>query len=118
MPPAEHDDVVDLELSTTGDSGDGEVALPTFVVLARFAEAAGTAEQAEASVRSRLAAARGLFDDVRVERREDDGTWLLEVRFVVVSLDGHTAVEGVSETLTSAGLAPDEVWVAPDPDPS
>jgi hypothetical protein len=118
MGPAEHDDPVDLELGGADDAGDGQVNLPSFVVLARFAEAAPTAEQAEASVRERLTAARGLYDDVRVERREDDGTWLLEVRFVVVSLDAHTAVEGVSETLTSAGLSPDEVWVPPAPDPA
>ena len=118
MTSAEHDAAIDRELSETDDHGAGEVALPTFVVLARFAEAGETAEQAEASVRARLTAARGLFDDVGVERREDDGTWLLEVRFVVVSLDAHTAVEGVSDTLKSAGLSPDEVWVAPDPEPS
>ena len=117
MTHAEHDALVDRELAGTDEDVDGEVALPTFVVLARFAEAAPTAEQAETSVRARLTAARGLYDDVRVERREDDGTWLLEVRFVVVSLDAHTAVEGVSGTLTSAGLSPDEVWVAPEPEP-
>ena len=96
---------------------DEDVNLPTFVVLARFPEAGESAEQAEASVRARLTAARGLFDDVSVERREDDGTWLFEVRFVVVSVDARTAVTGVSETLTRARLSPDEVWVAPDPDP-
>lgn len=94
-----------------------DVTLPTFVVLARFAEAADSAEQAEKSVRARLTAARGLFDDVLVERREDDGTWLLEVRFVVVSVEAQTAVAGVSETLTAARLSPDEVWVAPEPEP-
>ncbi len=94
-----------------------DVNLPTFVVLARLAGAGESAEQAEASVRSRLTAARGLFDDVAVERREDDGTWLFEVRFVVVSIDAHTAVTGVSETLVAAGLSPDEVWVAPEPEP-
>jgi len=64
-------------------------------------------------VRARLTAARGLYDDVRVERREDDGTWQLEVRFVVVSIDAHTAVLGVSETLESAGVSADEVWATP-----
>lgn len=110
-------DPLDLELSGADDE-DGEVRLPTFVVLARFPAAAPTAEQAEASVRARLTAARGLYDDLRVERREDDGTWLIEVRFVVVSLDAHTAVEGVAGTLGAAGLSPDEVWVPPEPEPA
>ena len=114
--PGSGSDPVDLELDGAPDE-DGEVRLPTFVVFARFPEAAPTAEQAEASVRERLTAARGLYDDVRVERREADGTWLLEVRFVVVSLDAHTAVEGVAGTLSSAGLSPDEVWVPPEPEP-
>ena len=99
-----------------GEDGLDEPSLPTFVVLARFPEAADSAALAEQSVRGRLTAARGLYDDVRVERREDDGTWLLEVRFVVVSIDARTAVTGVSETLTGAGLSPDEVWVEPDPE--
>lgn len=93
-----------------------ELALPTFTVLARFADLAGTAEEAQDHVRSRLAATRGLYDDVAVERREPDGTWLLEARFVVVSVDAGTAVLGVDETLAAAGLTPDEVWaVLPDP---
>lgn len=99
------------------DLGPDDVGLPTFVVLARFAEAADSAEQAERSVRERLTATRGLFDDVAVERREDDGTWLLEVRFVVVSLDPQTAVTGVCETLAAARLSPDEVWVPLEPEP-
>ena len=90
-----------------------EGLLPTYAVQARFAEGAEDAEQAEHSVRARLTAAQGLYDDVRVERREPDGTWLLEVRFVVVSVDAHTAVLGVSESLRGAGLAPDEVWATP-----
>ena len=32
------------------------------------------------------------------------------VRFVLVSVDGHTAVLGLDETLRAAGLSPDEVW--------
>ncbi len=92
-----------------------EVALPTFVVRARFAEAAATAEEAERAVRKRLTAARGLYDDVRIERREDDATWLVEARFVVASLDAHSAVLGVSETLADAGAPPDEVWADPVP---
>jgi hypothetical protein len=31
-------------------------------------------------------------------------------RFVTVSVDAHTAVVGVHETLTTEGVAPDEVW--------
>ncbi len=90
-----------------------ESALPTFVVNARFAETAPTEQQAAAALRQRLAGAHGLFDDVRVERREDDGTWLLEARFVVVSVDAPTAVTGVSATLAQAGAEADEVWIDP-----
>jgi hypothetical protein len=34
------------------------------------------------------------------------------VRFVVASLDGELAVQGVHDSLREHGLAPDEVWVA------
>ena len=118
MHPDEHVPAYADPLSSDDLAPEEEVNLPTFVVLARFAEAGADAEQAEASVRARLTAARGLLDDVAVERREDDGTWLFEVRFVVVSVDAHTAVSGVSETLTRARLTPDEVWVAPEPEPA
>jgi hypothetical protein len=92
---------------------DGDVhALPSFAVLARFRRGAGTAEAAEAAVREALAAARGLFDDARVEPQEDDGRWPVDVRFVVASVDGERAVDGVHSTLREAGLVPDEVWVA------
>ena len=94
-------------------TADEEIALPTYEVKARFAAAGDSGEAAEADVRGRLTAARGLYDDVRVERREPDGTWQLEVRFVVVSIDAHTAVLGVSETLASAGVSADEVWATP-----
>ena len=89
-----------------------EVALPTFPVLARFRSDAGEAADAVADVVARLEPVRGLFDEAFVERREDDGSFWVVARFVTVSLDVHTAVVGVHETLTSAGVAPDEVWVA------
>jgi len=94
-------------------TADEEIALPTFEVKARLAAAGDTGDAAAADVRARLTAARGLYDDVAVERREPDGTWQLEVRFVVVSIDARTAVLGVSETLESAGVSADEVWATP-----
>ena len=95
-----------------------ESTLPTFVVNARFAETAATEEQAAAALRQRLTGASGLFDVVRVERREDDGTWLLAARFVVVSVDAPTAVTGVSATLAEAGARADEVWIASEDRPA
>ena len=92
---------------------DEDLALPTFEVKARFAAAGETGEAAESDVRSRLTAARGLYDDVRVERQEPDGSWQLVVRFVVVSIDARTAVLGVQETLESAGVSAEEVWATP-----
>lgn len=89
-----------------------EVALPTFPVLARFRSGAGEPAAAVADVVGRLAPVRGLFDRAWVERREDDGSFWVVARFVTVSVDVHTAVVGVYETLTGAGQAPDEVWVA------
>ncbi len=90
-----------------------EGVLPSFAVLARFPAVGPDGDAAAAAVRERVTAARGLYDDVRVERQEPDGTWLVEVRFVVVSVDASTAVQGVVETLTAAGPAPDEVWAEP-----
>lgn len=87
-----------------------EVALPTFAILARFRERATTAREAIASVEARLTAAQEPFHHVDVERQEDDDNWMVVARFVLVSVDGHTAVVGLHETLMAAGLAPDEVW--------
>ena len=57
-----------------------------------------------------LTAAGEPFDDIRPERAEPDGTWMVNARFVVVSVDSHTAVAGVHDTLRRGGLAVDEVW--------
>jgi hypothetical protein len=86
--------------------------LPTFTVVARFRREAAGPEQAERAVRAELAAARGLFDDARVEPQEPDGRWAVDVRFVVVSVDADRALDGVQSTLRDAGVPPDEVWVA------
>lgn len=95
------------------DLPDGEAeVLPTFAVHARFRRSAGSAEQAEASVREALSAVRGLWDDARTEPQEPDGRWAVDVRFVVTSVDGERAVDGVHSTLRETGLVPDEVWVA------
>ena len=87
-----------------------EVALPTFPVLARFRSEADEPTAAVADVVERLQPVRGLFDEAFVERREDDGSFWVVARFVTVSVDVHTAVVGVHDTLTSAGISPDEVW--------
>lgn len=84
--------------------------LPTFAVLVRFREGAPTGEDAVRGLVARLSAAEEPFHEVEVERQEDEGTWMVVVRFVVVSVDEGTAVAGVHETLTSAGLRPDEAW--------
>jgi hypothetical protein len=91
--------------------GDAEV-LPTFAVHARFRRAAAGAEEAEAAVREGLIPVRGLWDDAVVEPQEPDGRWAVDVRFVVTSVDGERAVDGVHSTLRETGLVPDEVWVA------
>ena len=102
------DDLDDL-LPDDEDDGAGTV-LASFAVTARFRRTAATAEQAEREVRTALRG--GLFEDVRVEPREPDGRWAVDVRFVLVSLDGETAVAGVHESLRLAGSAADEVWLA------
>lgn len=90
----------------------GGVVLPSFVVFARFHADAATPEEAEAAVRERLSPARGLFDDTRVEPREPDGSWAVDARFVVTSVDADLAVDGVFATLRESGVVPDEAWVA------
>jgi hypothetical protein len=95
------------------DSADGPgELLHSFAVLARFRCASGSADDAEAHVRDDLADVRDLFDDVRVEPPEPDGRWAVDVRFVVSSVDGERAVDGVHSTLREAGASPDEVWLA------
>jgi hypothetical protein len=93
-------------------SDDAGEALPSFAVMARFRRSAGSAGEAEVALRDELAPARGLFDDTRVEPQEPDGRWAVDVRFVVTSIDGERAVDGVHSTLRDVGVAADEVWVA------
>ena len=45
-----------------------------------------------------------------LERREDDGSFWVVARFVTVSVDAHSAVVGVDDTLRSADVPADEVW--------
>ena len=89
---------------------DGDVALPTYEVLARFRSSATSESDAVAEVTRRLTEQHEPFHEITVERQEEDGTWMVVVRFVLVSVDAHTAVVGLDETLRSAGVAPDEVW--------
>lgn len=95
------------------ESGPGEVALPTFPVLARLRSLAPDEAAALADARGRLEPVAGMYDDVSVERREDDGSYWVVARFVTVSVDAHTAVLGVHESLAAAAVPVDEVWVAP-----
>lgn len=95
------------------ESGPGEVALPTFPVLARLRSLAPDEAAALADARGRLEPVAGMYDDVSVERREDDGSFWVVARFVTVSVDAHTAVLGVHESLADAAVPVDEVWVAP-----
>jgi len=101
-------DDVDQHLAA---SGEGEV-VHSFAVRARFRRAGLSGEQADADVRRELEPVRGLYDDAVVEPQEPDGRWAVDVRFVVASLDGELAVEGVHASLRAHGLVPDEVWVA------
>jgi hypothetical protein len=94
------------------DGGDAGPVLHSFAVQARFRCSATDAEQAERQVREQLQVVRDLYDDVRVEPQEPDGRWAVDVRFVVVSVDGETAVGGVHTTLREQGLGPDEAWLA------
>ncbi len=91
-----------------------EVVLPTVPVLARLHSTAPDARAAVADVTERLASVVGLYDDVALERQEDDGSFWVVGRFPAVSVDAHTAVVGVHETLRGAGIDVDEVWVAAD----
>ena len=88
-----------------------DAALPSYVLLARFVATAPSAEAAVQQVEARRHAAEAPFDEARVERDEGDGSWMVVARFVEASVDEHTAATGLYETLTAAGLGPDEVWV-------
>ena len=89
---------------------DVDIVLLTVPVLARLRSEAPDEEAAVVDVTRRLAGVRGLYDEAFVERREDDGSFWVVARFVTVSVDVHTAVVGVHETLKAAGVAADEVW--------
>src|SRR5688572_20708114 len=103
--------MTDFVLDSDDDLGPtGETVLPTFVVLARFRQEAASELDALAAVRDMLTAAGEPFDDVAPERAEPDGTWMVTARFVIVSVDSHTAVAGVDETLRNHNLPVDEVW--------
>lgn len=94
----------------TVDDTSTELVLPTFAVLARFREQAADAESAIAQVAERLRSHQEPVHEISVERQEGPGEWMVVGRFVLVSIDAGTAVGGLHETLTSAGLPPDEVW--------
>lgn len=87
-----------------------EVVLLTVPVLVRLRSHAPDERAAVADVIARLEPVRGLYDEVLVERREDDGSFFVLGRFVTVSVDVHTAVVGVVETLTAAGVQVEEAW--------
>lgn len=107
------DDAVDAALDLD-EAAPADVALPTFPVLARLRSTAPDEAAALTDVRGRLAPVAGLYDDVEVERREEDGSFWVVARFVTVSVDAHTAVLGVHESLATGGVPVDEVWVRPD----
>lgn len=88
----------------------GEVILPTFAIFSRFRVQAATERDAIESVVARLTAAQEPFHEISAEPQEQDGRWPVDVRFVLVSVDSHTAVAGLDETLRAAGIAPDETW--------
>ena len=105
---AAEDAALDLE-----EVAPAEILLPTVQVLARLRSTAPDARSAVADVTERLAPVRGLYDEVVVERQEDDGSFWVVGRFVDVSVDASTAVAGVHETLRAAGIDVDEVWAPP-----
>jgi hypothetical protein len=107
-----HDAVDDLPDGMLPENGGAGIVLHSFGVMARFRCPAEDGVDAERQVRERLQVVRGLYDDTRVEPQEPDGRWAVDVRFVVASVDGETAVEGVHATLRDQGLAPDEAWLA------
>ncbi|HEV7209086.1 MAG TPA: hypothetical protein VGN54_10130 [Mycobacteriales bacterium] len=94
-----------------GDDPSIDMALPTFAVLARFREPAGTREEALRAVERRLVGAEAPFDQVTAAVAEENGAWNVTARFVVASLDSSTAADGVHGTLRAAGLGCEEVWV-------
>jgi hypothetical protein len=87
-----------------------EIVLPTYSIFSRFRVHAASEREAIEAVVARLTAAEEPFHEITVEPQEADGRWPVDVRFVLVSVDGHTAVLGLDETLRDAGVAPEEVW--------
>jgi len=110
MTDASFDADLDADLDTALDAV-LDAPLPTFAILARFREGAPSEDLAIDAVRRRLVDKGVTADTVTLERQDDDGTWLVVARVVTVSIDAHTAVAGIVEDLTAAGLVPDEVWV-------
>lgn len=88
-----------------------EEVLGTYSLLARFRVPDADEQLAPGQVAQRLTATDLAFHEVDVERVEPDGTVLVVVRFVEASVDGETALAGLFETLSAAGLSPDEVWL-------
>lgn len=101
-----------LIMTTTEPPFDADIdpVLPTYAVLARFRQFAPDATSAVRAVVERLTLAEEPFHEVDVERVEADGLHLVVARFVLVSVDGETAVHGLHTTLVGADLEPDEVW--------
>ena len=91
---------------------DGAPVLASFAVTARVRVPSTDAEAADRAVRRQLADGQVPYDDLRVEPREPDGRWAVDVRVVVVSLDAATAVEGVHRTLVEAGVDVSEAWMS------
>lgn len=99
----------DLLLDRFSDDS-GEVVLPTFVVLARF-RSGPDVDQALTQVRGTLEPVAGLYDNLVVERTEDDATVLVLARFVTVALEAAEAVNAVHATLQRNHITVDEAWV-------
>lgn len=111
------DTAVEPDIADAPESVDEvDVVLETVEVLARFRSDASDEDAAVLDVRRRLDGVRGLFDDIVVERREDDGYFWVLARFVTVSTDVPAAVRGVHDTLVEAKVVADEVWAAPRTD--
>ncbi len=93
------------------DELDGDLTLPSYVVLARFRRD-GPEAVAHESLADQLRGL-GLDVDLRVARQEQDGSLLIEARLPTVGVDAQSAVAGTYETLEQGGLDPDEVWAQP-----
>ncbi len=110
-PAGQPDLTVEPDQGLDSDSAPDPV-LPTFALMARFGQQAADEREAVRAVVERLTLAEEPFHEVEVERVEEGGLHLVVARFVLVSVDGETAVNGLHATLVAAGLEPDEVWLA------